>query len=192
VKRFLFGLLICSTPAWAMLNAEVKEGAVSPDGIAHVETGAVQVTGTINSDVKPGAVQATVQPGAISSTATFNKSLIAAEAGACKIEAPMTVKEGAIQLTLYPRAFSLNVEDGAVQVQPGAVVIKADFGPLASKMAEVIKPAQDAAASVESVIGHWRLIAEGIGGLSLALAVGWYFSHHGQKKMIAQLKEQNG
>lgn len=190
MNRFLLGFLILCAPAWAMLNAEVKEGAVSPDGIAHVESGAVQVTGTINSDVKPGAVQATVQPGAITGTATFNKSLIAAEAGACKIEAPLTVKEGAVQLTLYPRAFSLNVEDGAVQVQPGAVVIKADFGPLASKMAEVIKPAQDAARDVAAVASHWRLIAEGVCAVALALLVGWIMHAHGNRKLITELKRE--
>jgi hypothetical protein len=184
-------LIISLLPAlsfaeFAVVHDELKDG--SKMEVAHVDAGAVQmpITGQLNAAVKSGAFKVDAP---ITNTATFDKEVFKAEAGAFKVDAPMNVQKGAFEFSLYPRAFSLNFDEGSIQVP---INVKLDLGPAAEKIAAVIKPAQEAAAGVEAVVGHWRLIAEGIGGLALALAVGWYFSHHGQKKVIAVLKEQNG
>jgi hypothetical protein len=187
MHRFWFWLLsffLCA-PAFAMFNAEVRDGAVQPDGVGHVEAGAVQapVTGTINSDVQPGAVQAT---GTVTANTTFQQPLATIRAP-LTIDAPVKVEKG-FEVNLFPRAVSFNVDENAV---PVTVNLKLDMGPAAEKICAMLKPAQDVACDVAAVTSHWRLFAEGAGGLALALAVGWLMHAHGNRKVIRELKNGN-
>ena len=60
------------------------------------------------------------------------------------------------------------------------------FAEKLDRITTTIKPVCDAAAGAETTLSHWRLAAEGIGGVALALAVGWFVSHRGHKRERAE------
>ncbi len=177
-------IFVMSHSAFAMLNANTT---VCPDAIhvekeaVHVEPGALQVTST--GTIQPGAV--TVQPNAVVATVqagAFSQPLVSAP---LKFDLPVNVDKGAVELTVQPRGFSINLEKG-IEIAPGAVEIKIDASLLGDKLS---KPLENAAAAVERAYEN-RHVYELIFGSIIVGLIGlcWYVHARGQRQLIAQLQ----
>ena len=186
-KLVLLCALLCS-PAFAMLNANTS---VSPDAV-HVEAHAVDVNGTI----APGAVQGTIQPGAISGTASATIQTGAFQQPVFKVESPVSVASGAVspglvapgafQVTVQPKGFSLNIEQGAIA--EGAVRVNIDASLLGDKLS---KPLQDAQNTVKEIYDS-RQTYEIVGGGVIVALIGlcWFIHVRGKGQIIAHLQRQ--
>ena len=168
-----------------MLHEEAKDnGKVE---VAHVDAGAVQVTGTAT-----GTVNVPVQSGAIQATGTLANNFeqpLATVTAPVHVDAPMTVQKGAFEFSLYPRAFSLNFDEGSISVP---VNVKLDLGPAAKELAAAIKPAQDAAHDAAIVWKYKDWILGGGLVLAAALAAWLHGRNRGHKATIAALTKLAG
>ena len=185
-ENALLALCLLCAPAWAIsvFDVEPKDHA-TVEGVK-VEAGAVQApfTGQVNAAVRSGAFKA---HGELTANTTFNQPLATVSAP-LQVDAPMTVQKGAFEFSLYPRAFSLNFDEGAFVVSPGAVVIKID-GSLYGK--EMVQPMQAVAADVATAYNHTVAVASVAGGVVLALLVlCWVIHARGKERLITQLKER--
>lgn len=165
----------------AIIHDEAKDGGKVE--VAHVDAGAVQGT------IQPGAVQVpvtgTVQAGAVQTT--FSSPLLHNDMP-ITLDAPMTIKEGAVAFTLYPRCLNFSVEPGAVQVQPGAMQIKVILE-VPPEIAKIAQTSQAVSSDVKNVWA-WRYWILGVAILVGAMAVALAWQHgrgRGHKATIAAL-----
>ena len=154
---------------------EARDGGKA-DGV-EVDAGAVQSSVTGNFSTSPGTIENTIESGAI--TTNFQQPLMTMPV---KVEAPMIVKEGAFRFELCPRAFSVNVDEGACQliVQPGAFV--ATINAKVECPPELTKAVQSASSTAKDVEIAWKYKDWLFGALAaLGVLVAWL---HGKSQGV--------
>ena len=165
---------------FAVVHDELKDG--SKMEVAHVDAGAVSATGTVAIPVESGAVK-------VDGTLTNNFQQPLATVSAPIGPFSGTMAAGAVpvhvELNNFPHGLELvHMDEGAV---PVTVNIKMDLGPVAKELAAVIQPAKGAITKAQQLYDdRWKIAC---GGLFVAILVGWFFHAHGNRKVIAALKQ---